>query len=95
MQQFSIAIHGGAGTLVKGHMSPEKEKAYKSALEGATIVCLLPSRTDTRWCHDYCMKSKSIHFVKGRLKFGNSKNSAPFPSVVVVFSPKTLRGVNA
>lgn len=60
------------------------KKAYESSLSGATVVCLLPSRTDTRWWHDYCMKGE-IRFVRGRLKFGNSKNSAPFPSVVVVF----------
>lgn len=38
MQQFSIAIHGGAGTLVKGQMSPEKEQAYKSALQTAIDI---------------------------------------------------------
>ena len=68
------------------------EKAYESALNGATIVCLLPARTDTRWFQDYCLKSSDIRFVRGRLKFGGSQNSAPFPSVVVVFSPKTIKG---
>lgn len=64
------------------------EKAYKEAhLQGATIVCLLPSRTDTRWWHDYCMKGE-IRFIKGRLKFGESKNCAPFPSAVVIFRGK-------
>lgn len=63
------------------------KKAYESSLQGATVVCLLPARTDTRWWHDYCMKGE-IRFVKGRLKFGNSKNSAPFPSAVVIFKPK-------
>lgn len=58
------------------------KKAYES---DATVVCLLPSRTDTSWWHDYCMKSDDIRFIRGRLKFGGSKNSAPFPSVVVVF----------
>lgn len=63
------------------------EKAYKSAQEyGSTIVCLLPARVDTRWWHDYCAKGE-VHFVKGRLKFGGSENSAPFPSAVVVFRP--------
>src|SRR3990167_10585360 len=47
-------------------------------------VFLIPSRTDTKWWHDYCMKGE-IRFIKGRLKFGNSKNSAPFPSVIVIF----------
>jgi phage N-6-adenine-methyltransferase len=60
------------------------KKAYESSLEGATVVCLLPSRTDTKWWHDYCMKGE-IRLVKGRLKFGDSKNSAPFPSAVVIF----------
>jgi len=60
------------------------KKAYESALNGATVVCLLPARTDTAWWHDYCVKG-SIEFIRGRLKFGGSKNSAPFPSAVVVF----------
>ena len=60
------------------------KKAYEAGLNGATVVCLLPARTDTRWWHDYCMKGH-IEFIRGRLKFGGSKNSAPFPSAVVVF----------
>lgn len=64
------------------------KKAYESALEnGTTVVCLVPSRTDTRWWHDYCMKGE-IRFIKGRLKFGNSTNSAPFPSAIVIFCGK-------
>ena len=63
-------------------------KAYEAAQEGATVVCLLPARTDTAWFHDYCKKGE-IRFLRGRLKFGGSKNSAPFPSMVVIFrSPK-------
>ena len=57
-------------------------KAYKS---NAVVVCLVPARTDTRWWHEFCMKSKEIRLVQGRLKFGGSKDSAPFPSAVVVF----------
>ena len=60
------------------------KKAYESSLSGATVVCLVPARTDTNWWHDYAMKG-DIEFIKGRLKFGGSKNSAPFPSAVVVF----------
>jgi phage N-6-adenine-methyltransferase len=60
------------------------KKAYESSLKGATVVCLLPARTDTKWWHDYCMKGE-IRFIKGRLKFGNSNNFAPFPSAVVIF----------
>ncbi len=61
------------------------KKAYDESLRGATVVCLLPSRTDTRWWHDYVMKAKEIRFIKGRLKFGGAKNSAPFPNCVVIF----------
>lgn len=60
------------------------KKAYESAQAGALVVCLVPSRTDTRWWHDYAMKGE-IHFIKGRLKFGNAKTNAPFPSAVVIF----------
>lgn len=60
------------------------QKAYESSLAGATIVCLLPSRTDTSWWHDYVMNGE-VKFLRGRLKFGNCKNSAPFPSVIVIF----------
>ncbi len=60
------------------------KKAYESSVNGATVVCLVPARTDTRWWHDYAMKGK-IRFIKGRLKFGDAKNSAPFPSAIVVF----------
>ena len=35
------------------------------------------------------MKAKEIRFVKGRLKFGGLKSSAPFPSAVVVFQGNT------
>ena len=63
------------------------KKAYDSSLQGATVVCLVPARTDTRWFHDYCTKGE-IRFIKGRLKFGNSKNNAPFPSMIVIFKKK-------
>lgn len=63
------------------------EKAYVSSKDnGATVVCLVPARCDTRWWHDYCAKGE-ITFLKGRLRFGDSKSSAPFPSAVVVFRP--------
>ncbi len=62
------------------------EKAYKESLKGAIVVCLIPSRTDTKYWHDYCMKANEIRFIKGRLKFGDSKNSAPFPSAIVIFN---------
>jgi phage N-6-adenine-methyltransferase len=60
------------------------KKALESSRNGAIVVCLVPARTDTAWWHDYAMKGE-IEFIRGRLKFGNSKNSAPFPSAIVVF----------
>lgn len=66
-------------------------RAWLSSAVGNTIVMLLPARTDTRWFHDYIYKKDrvEIRFVRGRLKFGESKNSAPLPSMVAIF-----RGVN-
>lgn len=61
------------------------KKAYDESKNGkTTVVLLVPSRTDTKWFHDYIYNQQQIYFLKGRLKFGNSKNSAPFPSMVVV-----------
>lgn len=64
------------------------KKAYtESKKHGSTIVCLLPARVDTRWWHEFCNDAE-YKFLKGRLKFSNSDNSAPFPSVIVVFRPR-------
>ena len=60
-------------------------KGFEEYQKGKTVVFLIPSRTDTRWWHEYCMKAKEIRFIKGRLKFDNQKNSAPFPSAIVIF----------
>jgi phage N-6-adenine-methyltransferase len=57
-------------------------KAYRAE---ATVVMLLPARTDTHWFHDYIYHKAEIRFIKGRLKFGGHRNSAPFPSMIVVF----------
>lgn len=61
------------------------KKAYESSLKGATVVCLIPARTDTQWWHDYVIHAKDIRYIKGRLKFGGATNSAPFASIVAVF----------
>ena len=63
------------------------KKCYEeSKKENTTVVMLIPARTDTSYFHDYIYnKAKEIRFIRGRLKFGNAKNSAPFPSMVVVF----------
>ena len=49
------------------------------------VVMLLPARTDTRWFHEYIYGKAEIRFIKGRLKFGDSSNSAPFPSMVIIY----------
>lgn len=70
------------------------KKAFEESKKGATVVCLLPARTDTSWWWDYCMKGK-ITFIRGRLRFkGKNKhgkivnNNATFPSAIVVFKNK-------
>jgi len=57
----------------------------KAATSKAMTVMLIPARTDTKWFHDYIYNKAEIRFLKGRLKFGGAQNSAPFPSMIVVF----------
>lgn len=64
------------------------KKAYEESLKGRLVVLLVPSRTDTKYWHDYFMKADEIRFIKGRLKFGKSKSSAPFPSCIIIFKGK-------
>ncbi|MCY7484407.1 DNA N-6-adenine-methyltransferase [Paenibacillus alvei] len=68
------------------------KKAFESSKNGATLVCLVPARTDTAWWHDYAIHGE-VRFLRGRLKFGDAKNSAPFPSAVVIFRPECLEGI--
>lgn len=63
-------------------------KAYCEAQLGALVVMLLPARTDTAYFHDYIYNKAEIRFIRGRLKFGGCKNTAPFPSMVVIFGQK-------
>lgn len=68
------------------------KKAYEQSLRGITVVCLLPVRTDTTWFNEYVSKASRLIFLKGRLRFKNAKNTAPFPSMIVVFNePDYLR----
>lgn len=83
-----LSIEWGESTFCNPPYSDLKnwcKKAYEESLKGKTVVMLIPSRTDTKAWHDYVMKAKEIRFIKGRLKFGDSKNSAPFPSCIVIF----------
>lgn len=63
------------------------ERGYQSIATGTAdvVVMLLPARTDTQWFHKYIYGKGEIRFIEGRLKFGDAKNSAPFPSMVVIF----------
>jgi len=71
------------GRAIKSFMA----KADAESKAGATVICLVPSRTDTQWWWDSVIHHET-RFIKGRLKFGNQKNSAPFPSAVVIMKPK-------
>lgn len=88
--QSTVFMNPPYGRAIKDWM----KKGYESSLQGATVVCLVPARTDTIWWHDYAMKGE-IRLLKGRLKFGNAKTNAPFPSAVVVFRPGAYRLVQA
>lgn len=66
------------------------QKGYIEYTKGKLIVFLIPSRTDTIYWHKFVMKATNIRFIKERLRFNNSKNTAPFPSCVVIFNPKVL-----
>lgn len=62
------------------------EKAYRESMQdGTVIVLLIPSRTDTKYFHNFIYNRSEIRFIKGRLKFGEAINSAPFPSMIVIF----------
>ena len=63
------------------------KKGYEESQDPDTkVVMLIPARTDTKYWHDYVMKAEMVYFVKGRLKFGDHDNSAPFPSAIVIFN---------
>jgi phage N-6-adenine-methyltransferase len=62
------------------------KKAYEESLRGALVVCLVPSRTDTAWWHDYAMKG-DVRFIRGRLYFGDGEGRSPFPNAIVIFRP--------
>ena len=63
-------------------------KADQENRKGKLVVLLLPARTDTKVFHDYIYQKHEIRFLKGRLKFDDSKNSAPFPSMIVIMRGK-------
>lgn len=52
-----------------------------------TVVLLIPSRTDTKYFHEHIWNgaASEVRFLRGRLKFGEATNSAPFPSLIAVY----------
>ena len=81
---------GGQGTIwcnppYGRELNKWVKKAYETAQQGETVVMLLPARTDTKWFHEYIYNKAEIRFIKGRLKFGGSKNAAPFPSMIIIY----------
>ena len=65
------------------------EKSYNETKKGAKIVMLIPSRTDTKWFHDFIYNKAEIRFLKGRIRFLQNKkelNAAPFPTMLIIFN---------
>jgi phage N-6-adenine-methyltransferase len=74
-----------------------KKAHEEAAKENTKVVMLIPARTDTKWFHTFCLDScvvSTVCFVKGRLKFGEQTNSAPFPSMIVVFDKSSGADIN-
>lgn len=61
------------------------EKAYIASVRGATVVALIPAKTETKWWHTWVMRSAEIRFIQGRMRFSGVNINAPFPSALVVF----------
>ena len=70
-------------------------KCYEASLAGATVVLLAHARTDTRFFHDWVYGKAELRFVRGRLKFGDGKQSAPFPSMVAIYRPQSAAALAA
>jgi phage N-6-adenine-methyltransferase len=72
------------------------EKAFQESLRGALVVALVPANTDTKWWHEFVEPVRlghfdgEVRFLKGRKRFGNKKQPAPFGSAVVIFGSMSL-----
>jgi phage N-6-adenine-methyltransferase len=97
-QDWAADSNGGATWLNPPYgrtIGDWMHKAVAESNRGATVVCLVPARTDTAWFQDTAFAQQAagraeIRFIRGRLKFGTSKNAAPFPSAVVIFYPQAV-----
>lgn len=76
----------GHRVFINPPYGPQLRKWLERWDEADLAVYLIPARTDTKWYHEICLPhAEEIRFIKGRLKFGDAKNAAPFPSMIVVF----------
>lgn len=64
-------------------------KAHRASINGATVVMLIPARTNTVWFHDYCLALAEVRFVRGRPKFGDAPHGLPQPLCIIIFRPLT------
>jgi site-specific DNA-methyltransferase (adenine-specific) len=62
-------------------------KCFEASQDGALVVLLVVSRTDTKWFHEWVQGKADVKFIRGRLRFGEADTSAPFPSMLAVYSP--------
>jgi len=68
-----------------GSLKDWVKKSYDESLLGATVVMLIPARTNTNWFHEYCLEHGEVRFIKGRPKFGDSPHGLPQPLAIVIF----------
>lgn len=69
-------------------------KAYQASRRGATVVMLIPARTNTTWFQDICLRHAEVRFIRGRPRFGDAEHGLPLPLCVVVFRPDGQRAVS-
>ena len=91
----SLAVEWGRHTVwlnppygaKSGSLQQWVQKAYSASLKGATVVMLIPARTNTNWFHDICLSKGEVRFVRGRPKFGEATHGLPQPLCYVIFRP--------
>lgn len=80
---YNVFCNPPYGSEIKHWVKKCSEEGKK---KDTIVVMLIPARTDTRYFHEFIYHKAEIRFLKGRLKFGDSKNSAPFPSMLVIYT---------
>jgi site-specific DNA-methyltransferase (adenine-specific) len=73
-------------------MSDWVRKAYQASRKGATVVILIPARTNTVWFQDICLRHAEVRFIRGRPRFGGADHGLPQPLCIVVFRPGAREG---